>query len=186
MSSRLAYPYRKWVQKARYSKGYNVLTFDKYNRGGSPRRHLMRFFAQCDNTVFLEALLLKLFPLSLGEVAERSFFTLPRLSIANRDITTNRQYRTFYTPQAITQTPKSRMKQHAKSQCYYHSNTSEGNKDDLIDVLLKFNLFPYMWLINLHLEEVYITPFPPEYCLTTFVIYDGHTDPLHHILRFKR
>lgn len=37
MSSRLAYPYLKVVHKARYPKGDNVPTFDKYNDGGCPR-----------------------------------------------------------------------------------------------------------------------------------------------------
>lgn len=28
-------------------------------------------------------------------------------------------------------------------------------------------------------------PFPQEYLLSTFVIYNGHTDPLRHLGRFK-
>lgn len=77
MSSRLAYPYPQWVYEARYSDGYNILAFNAYNAKGRPRRHLMRFLAQCGNAVFLQALLLKLFPLFIRAMTESWFFTLP-------------------------------------------------------------------------------------------------------------
>lgn len=36
-----------------------------------------------------------------------------------------------------------------------------------------------------NLEEVCITPFPPEYRLQTFEIFRRHNDPLQHLRRFK-
>lgn len=60
-----------------------------------------------------------------------------------------------------------------------------GSIGDPINVLLQFKQFPHTRSINLHLEEVYIIPFPLEYYLSTFVIYKGHTEPLLHRRRFK-
>lgn len=86
MNSRLAYPNPEWVNKARYAEAYQIPRFTAYNNEGCPRRHLLRFLAECGNTVFTIVMVLNQFLLSLQGVAENWFFTLPRLCIANWDI----------------------------------------------------------------------------------------------------
>ncbi|CAL5425633.1 unnamed protein product [Camellia sinensis] len=95
------HPFPNWVEWVQFSRGYAVPHFSLYNGTGCPRRHLVRFLAQCGNTVKSQALLLRQFVLSLEGWAVDWYFSLPPNSIPDWDTMADRFYRTFYKPWPI-------------------------------------------------------------------------------------
>ncbi|CAL5330193.1 unnamed protein product [Camellia sinensis] len=81
------HPFPNWVEWVQFPP-----RFPLYNGVGCPRRHLVRFLAQCGNTVKSQALLLRQFVLSLEGWAADWYFSLPPNSIPDWDTMANQIY----------------------------------------------------------------------------------------------
>lgn len=157
MSSRLAYPYSRWINDARCLEWYNVPSFQTYNSNGCPRRQLMRLLSQCGNTHALWN------SSSLLKCDNRYwFFSLPLHLIADWD-TIGRSTR----PWLSTWCKNIKWRNEQRSSILAISNNCREWKDDLIIALLGLRLFPSVRPRNLHAEELYITSFQMGYCLPT-------------------
>lgn len=97
----------------------------------------------------------------------------------------NNFFQMFYMRNLSIWTPGPRMRNEQWSVVVTISNTIMGITDDLINAILQFKPFTSIRLRNLHRKEVYITPFPSGCHLRSFIIYQGHTDFLQHLRRFK-
>lgn len=162
MSSKLTYSYPEWIHETRYPKGYNILALTHIMAEAAPKKTLC-MFVQCGNTMFSQ---LKQFSLSLSAVVERWFYTLPRHSVAEWDTMANMFYQTFNTPHPIHLDARTWNEGRSNKEVLLPFQTLlRASADDLINTLLET-----MRPRNLYPEEVYITPFSPEYCLPTFII----------------
>ncbi|KAK2980357.1 hypothetical protein RJ640_014530 [Escallonia rubra] len=167
----LRYPFPTWVETVPFPRGYQVPIFFIYSGVGCLRRHLIRFLAQCGDTVRSQALLLRKFALSLDGLAENWFFNLLPNSLLDWDTLADQFYKKFYEPRPIEIDMLEPLETDNMSVQSYDS--MGGTMDEKIDTSLELRVMGSLRPRNLFPSWVEQTPFPKGYELPNFVTYEG-------------